>query len=85
MAALLTAKRRNYDSSSCQGIALVIFASKRSEIQVYFFAFFRFFPLFFALNFSLRFEAKRGGKLFRFKRSKIQYFLHYVASQFRFG
>ncbi len=66
-----------------------------SYAKTTFFAFLHFFSLFFAffrfkffasLRFSnFRFEAKRGGKLFRFKRSKILYLLHYFASQFRFG
>ncbi len=65
------------------------------RLFLFFFTFFRFFFAFFpffrftffaSLRFSnFRFEAKRGGKLFRFKRSKIQYFSHYFASQFRFG
>jgi hypothetical protein len=66
MAAILTAKRRNYDSSSCQGIALVIFASKRSEIQVYFFAFFRF--KFFAS------KGNEGENFFASKEAKFNIF-----------
>ncbi len=45
----------------------------------HFFLFFRFFrfKFFASLQFSnFRFEAKRVGKLFRFKKSKIQYFSH---------
>ncbi len=74
--------------------------AKFKYIFLLFFAFFCFFCFFCFLSlFSLflrfkfcaslrfsnfRFEAKRGGKLFRFKRSKIQYFSHYFASQLRF-
>ncbi len=54
------------------------FEAKQSEAK-----FKSIFLLFFALNFSLRSETR--GKLFRFKRSKIQYFSHYFASQLRFG
>jgi hypothetical protein len=60
--------------------ALVIFASKRNEIQVFFlvfFAFFRFFHLQFlaSLRFSnFCFEAKRGGNFFASKEAKFNIF-----------
>jgi hypothetical protein len=76
MAALLTAKRRNYDCSSCQGIALVIFASKRSEIQVYFFAFFRFSPLFrfFRFKFFASLRSETRGKTFLLQKKQNSIF-----------